>query len=316
MELLSGPFASIASKAFSSLAKFVPTQLIKVALREPAKQAEKTAVAKAGQEVFEGATKRPAQELAEGIADRNMVGTSKQLLKKSVKQLSGLPGTAEAKLQTVLAKLPDKPNFSDIVMKAVQRIDEAAPATEATDEALDLAASLVKKWNQGKQTWQDLLKVRRNLDIIGKGETAEKVAGVGRAYKLAVADEMRNALRTAGGDEAANLFDELQFNMLLKNAAAKATTKPLFSRGDIIPLLIGGGIGASTGSLPLALGSVAMAKAPFMPGTATAGAYGAKKLLQLLSGASQVVPRVAAQKFGQNKIDELLNTYQQNLGGQ
>ncbi len=101
---------------------------------------------------------------------------------------------------------------------------------------------------------------------------------------------MANIIRRVFGEQNENiakLIQDEQFFIRLQDAASSSAAKPFLSRGDIVPLLIGGGFGGPFG----AAGSVAAAKAPFSPGASTALAQLLRKGGQAIT--SDAVPKVA-----------------------
>jgi hypothetical protein len=191
------------------------------------------------------------------------------------------------------------------LLKAATNVDETFPSAEAGNKLLELADDIGRKYVN--PTWENFLQLRRTLDKIGQGKLASESPALVTQYKRELANVMRQELRDKGGEEAVKAFDELHMNILLQEAAGKTAAKKWFGRADLIPLVIGGGLGFTSGLNPVvsALTSVALLKTLLSPAGATAGSYGLKNLL---GGAAQVVPRAVTQSLSQNKIEDLLGS--------
>lgn len=137
-----------------------------------------------------------------------------------------------------------------------------------------------------KEGWEAILQLRRDADKLAKGIAARDKASISGKVNAEVANTIREKFASDPdllqyAPELKQLMEEENFFIRLYEAASKKAGQPFITRGDIIPLIIGGGVGGVTGGMPGAMAGVAAAKAPFTTSIGTTAAQGLKKGTQI-----------------------------------
>ena len=293
-EAVAGPLLKLGGKILAPLqrvfGKKLPELLVKTALPE---------AGEAGEIAVKRSISGTGKELQEEVVERGIMGKAKTIAAKAKHELSGMPGTIESQVQSALGKIPTKPiqagrelitNTKNFLYESIEEtrnnvikeggITKVSQIDAIGKELQDILALQLKNVTSGG--WKAILKLRRSADKLGKGMATVDVSSITKKVNAELANVIRNKLSSDPeilryASELPELINAENFFIRLYDAASSKAAGAWITRGDIIPLVIGGGVGAVTGGLPGAMLGVAAAKAPFTTPVGTAAAQGLKR---------------------------------------
>lgn len=312
---------NLGSKLFSKILPFLGKQGVKMALPEAGKDAA---------EAFGREAVGKGEELSTGIMERGIAGTPEKLVRLAVKTKTELSkriddivgalnktnldqttdlvttGTQGGSGRTGFNILEDAGQeplnkaqrfIADILQETQTKLAKTGGFGSMSD-VKEASKALADIWDYQKlraanNGWQAVADLKDVGNFLGKGEAANTQTAIARKVYSELSSSLNSKIRREI-PELAQPFSEYGFYNRLLEAAKSKGGKAMFTRGDIIPLLIGGGLGAgttiatgdpTTGALT-ALGSVGAAKVPFSPLLTT-------YLAKLLKGVSRFAPAVA-----------------------
>lgn len=310
-----GKFASPILKPIGNFfGKSLPTGINRLAISEPKKLLESIMKKQFTQEAIEGAgqvvSQEAPRELAEGLTQRGMMGSARSLGREAASELTpDIAGSLESQIQSKAKGLLTRPPLEEILDDAAARATENFPQASATGKIQEIVDDIYQKNGGEGLTWSKLLEVRRNLDKIYGGAASEETSAIATALQRALAD----SIRTKVPQDLAELIGQEQFHLLLRDAGAKMAARPMLTRGDVIPLAIGGLAGAGTGygttgdPLQGLLGGAAGAagaKALFSPSVTTLLAQLLRRGTPIVGGAASVGGQAASQAGGRSVFDQ------------
>lgn len=299
-QLATNELGNIASKVLQKVLPFLGKQGIKMALPETGKDAA---------ENFGREAVGKGQELATGIMDRGITGTPEKLVQLADKtkrtlsaRINDIVGTLnKTNLDEVTDLVPTGTQggsgrtgfniledagkeplnkaqrfIADILQETQTKLAKTGGFGSMSDvkEASKIMADIwdYQKLRAANGGWQAVADLKDVGNFLGRGEAANTQTAIARKVYSELSSSLNAKIRQEI-PELAEPFTEYGFYNRLLDAAKTKGGKALFTRGDIIPLLIGGGLGAGTGIAtgnPLAgilasIASVGAAKLPFSP---------------------------------------------------
>lgn len=304
-DLLTGGLGEIAKPVGKAFRSGLPKQLIKIALPETAGTAQR----------FAGkAAKGTGKELSDIVMEGGFKGSPNALIRQADEALK----TASKSLDEGLARFPANQVAVDLnyfINKAKNKVLKGVSGKanrEAVNNAVEdfMQRPLEGKTMQDMFTLEDLVRIRENLEITPKA--AQDISAIKRKFDTQVANEIRSEIAKKF-PELGKLITSKQSFKRLGNAAERASARPLITRGDLMWILagsgIGGGLGLATGGAPSdaiipALAGAGLVKTPFMPGFSTRAAQVLPKVPQATNLLNRLLLRPTAQGLGQNILEQ------------